>query len=217
MAEPHFRSALHHRPERTGAEGLTIAVKEIDDRGMIDLRGLADDKTFLRAAKDVLGFDLPLQPRTSASAGDIAALWLSVDQWLITCARGEAPLMHARLVTALKGVHSLAVDMSDARAIFRLEGDNAREVLNKGGSVDFTAPEITAGFVRRIRYAEIAALVHVVSTAPYVAELYVFRSYADYAWSHLVTTARAGARVTLFGGRHNSSLSRHPDESRGPA
>jgi sarcosine oxidase subunit gamma len=106
MAEPHFRSALHHRPERMGADGLTIAVKEIDDRGMIDLRGLAGDSKFLHAAKDVLGFDLPLQPRTSASAGDTAALWLSIDQWLITCARREAPSLHARLVEALKGVRS---------------------------------------------------------------------------------------------------------------
>lgn len=215
MAEPHFRSALHHRPERTGADGLTIAVREIDDRGMIDLRGLPGEPAFLHALKGALGFDLPLQPRTSARGGDIAVLWLSVDQWLITCARGEAPSLHARLVEALKGVHSLAADMSDARAIFRLEGDNAREVLNKGGSVDFTAPEIAAGFVRRIRYAEIAALVHVVSTAPYVADLYVFRSYADYAWSHLLTTARAGAQVTLFGGKAISPLPHHPDESRG--
>jgi sarcosine oxidase, subunit gamma len=212
MAEPQLRSALHHRPERMGAQGLTIAVREIDDRGMIDLRGLGDDPAFLRKVADELGLALPLQPRTSTSAGDIAALWLSVDQWLITCARREAPSLHARLVGALKGIHSLAVDMSDARAIFRLEGDNAREVLNKGGSVDFTGPQFAAGFVRRIRYAEIAALVHVVSTTPYVADLYVFRSYADYAWSHLLTTARAGARVALFGGRNHSSRSRHPDE-----
>ena len=216
MAEPQFRSALHHRPERIGAEGLTIALREIDDRGMIDLRGRAGDESFLGKVREVLGFDLPLKPRTSTAAGDVAALWLSVDQWLITCPGAEAQSLQTRLAQALEGVHALAVDMSDARAIFRLEGDNGREVLNKGTSVDFTAPDIGAGFVRRIRYAEVAALVHVRSMAPFAADLYVFRSYAEYAWGFLCFTARKAARVDLFGGAI-SSLPRHPDEGRGPA
>lgn len=185
MAEPQFRSALHHRPERMGAEGLTIALKEIDDRGMIDLRGRPGDEGFLGKVRESLGFDLPLKPRTSTEAGEVAALWLSVDQWLIICPRAEAASLQARLAEALAGVHALAVDMSDARAIFRLQGDNGREVLNKGTSVDFTDPEIAAGFVRRIRYAEVAALVHLLSTAPFACDLYVFRSYAEYAWSFL--------------------------------
>jgi sarcosine oxidase subunit gamma len=199
MAEPVLRSALHHRSEQTGPRGLTIALKEIDDRGMIDVRGLAQDEGFLSAARAVLGFELPLGPRTAAGAGAVTALWLSVDQWLITCPRPEAPALHARLTQALHSIHSLVIDMSDARAIFRLEGDNAREVLNKGTSVDFTAPGIAAGLVRRLRYAEIAALVHVLQTNPFACELYVFRSYADYAWSFLTFTAREAARLSLFG------------------
>ena len=198
MAESQFRSALDHRSERMGAGGLTIALKEVDDRGMIDLRGRAGDERFLAKVREVLGFDLPLQPRTSTEAGEVAALWLSVDQWLIICPRAEARSLQARLAGALEGVHALAVDMSDARAIFRLEGDNGREVLNKGTSVDFTGPEIAAGFVRRVRYAEIAALVHVLSMAPFACDLYVFRSYAEYAWSFLSFTAREAARVELF-------------------
>jgi sarcosine oxidase, subunit gamma len=199
MAELLFRSALDHRPERAGAAGLTIGLKEIDDRGMIDLRGFPKDEAFLNAVRGILGFDLPLGPRTSADGPDVTALWLSVDQWLITCPRAEASRLQARFAKALEGIHSLAVDMSDARSIFRLEGENGREVLNKGTSVDFTAPEITAGLVRRIRYAEIAALVHVLSTMPFACDLYVFRSYADYAWRFLAFTAREAARVTLFG------------------
>jgi sarcosine oxidase, subunit gamma len=216
MAEPQFRSALHHKPERSGAEGLTIGLREIDDRGMIDLRGRADDESFLGKVVETLGFDLPLKPRTSTEAGEAAALWLSVDQWLITCPRTEAPSLQARLAQALAGVHALAIDMSDARAIFRIEGDNGREVLNKGTSVDFTEPAIAAGFVRRIRYAEVAALVHVRSTAPFASDLYVFRSYAAYAWSFLSFTGRKAARVDLFG-RAISSLPRHPGGGRGPA
>jgi sarcosine oxidase subunit gamma len=207
MSEPVFRSALAARPERMNAQGLTIAVKEIDDQGMIDLRGEPEDEAFSAAVREAIGFALPVEPRTSRRQGEIGALWLSVDQWLITAPRPATSKLHARLNGALKGVHSLAVDMSDARTILRLEGDNVVEVLNKGTSADFT--ELKEGAVRRLRYAEIAALVHVIARRPDVMDLYVFRSYADYAWNYLTTTAREAARIQLFG--RQASL-RHSDD-----
>ena len=53
------------------ADGLAISIREIPDRGMIDLRGLASDPAFMSAAHDVLGVALPTAPRTSASWGDV--------------------------------------------------------------------------------------------------------------------------------------------------
>ncbi len=50
-----------------------------------------------------------------------------------------------------------------------------------------------------MRFAEIAALLHVVSEKPDVIDLYVFRSYADYAWDWFLANARSDAAVTLFG------------------
>jgi len=199
MSELQFNSALHDRSDRYGAQGLSIALKEIDDRGMIDVRGLASDDRFTAAVKEVLGFELPLTPRTSAKQGDISAFWLSIDQWLVTLPRADVRSFHARLSTTLEEVHSLVVDMSDARTILRLEGDNVREVLNKATSVDFTGSDMVEGAVRRLRYAEIAAMVHVISTDPDVVDLYVFRSYADYAWNYLLATAKEAARIKLFG------------------
>ncbi|HKG74070.1 MAG TPA: hypothetical protein VKA79_07520, partial [Aestuariivirgaceae bacterium] len=63
------------------------------------------------------------------------------------------------------------------------------------------------GAVRRLRYAEIAALVHVIGREPDVMDLYVFRSYADYAWTYLTTTAREAARIQLFG-RQRAEITR---------
>ena len=70
----------------------------------------------------------------------------------------------------------------------------------KGSSVDFTLPEYKAGTVRRVMFAEIAALVHIVSDEPCTADLYVFRSYADYTWKWLKATAKPAARIGLFSG-----------------
>jgi len=164
---------------------------------MIDLRGLASDRKFMKAAEDVLGLDLPKEPRTSNSWGEIRALWMSIDQWLILCPRSKVAELVEALRQRLQGFHSLAVDVSDMRAILRLEGDGAREVLLKGCSLDLLSDDYSAGTVRRMRFAEIAALLHVVEED--VFDVYVFRSYAEYAWDFIAATARPEAKVILFG------------------
>ncbi|MDP4823909.1 MAG: hypothetical protein NWR47_08180, partial [Aestuariivirgaceae bacterium] len=57
---------------------------------------------------------------------------------------------------------------------------------------------LVTGSVRRLRYAEIAAAVHVVSDGPCVMDMYLFRSYADYAWSYLSKTATKASELKLF-------------------
>jgi sarcosine oxidase subunit gamma len=198
MSDPVFNSALAHVAGHDGATGLSIAMREVSDRGMIDLRGEASSAKFRQAAKSALGLDLPVKPRTSAVKGGITLFWLSVDQWLITCPRGGQHKLLADLTKALDGVHSLAVDVSDMRAIIRLEGEHVREVLMKGSSIDFTLAEYKAGLVRRLVFAEIAALAHIVSEGPDTVDLYVFRSYADYTWKWLKATAGPGAVIGLF-------------------
>ena len=181
----------------TAPAGLSISLREISDRGMIDLRGLASDPAFMSAAHDALGFALPTKPRTSAAWGDVKVLWLSVDQWLILSSRSKVHEILANLRVALKGIHSLAVDVSDMRAVIRLEGEGLREILMKGTSLDLLDAEYKPGCCRRMRFAEIAALLHIVEDN--VFDVYVFRSYAHYAWEFLCTTAREPSRLKLFG------------------
>ncbi len=193
MLEPQFNSALTHR---LAAENTGVDLHEISTRGMIDLRGLTSDRKFMVAAKQVLGVDLPKAPRTSATWGDVKALWLSPDQWLILCARDKAPALQTDLSKALEGIHSLAVDVSDMRCVIRLEGEGVRETMMKGCSLDLISGEYPPGTVRRVRFAEIAALLHVIEEN--VIDLYVFRSYADYTWDFLLKAARKGSEVRLF-------------------
>ena len=181
----------------TAPAGLSISLREIADRGMIDLRGLASDPAFMSAAHDALGFALPTAPRTSASWGDVKVLWLSVDQWLILSSRSKAHEILANLRTALKGIHSLAVDVPAMRAVIRLVGEALREILMKGPSLALLDAEYKPGLCRRMRFAEIAALLHVVEDN--VFDVYVFRSYAHYTWEFLCTTARDASKLKLFG------------------
>jgi sarcosine oxidase, subunit gamma len=193
MLELHTTSALAHRKEPTN---LSITMREIADRGMIDLRGLSTDRKFMKAAKDVLGLDLPKTPRTTNTWGDMKALWLSPDQWLILCPGDKVQKILAELNAALKGIHSLAVDVSDMRAIIRLEGEHARTTVMKGTSIDLTHGDYPPGTIRRMKFAEVGALLHIIEDD--VIEVYVFRSYADYAWEFLLKAGRKGSEVRLF-------------------
>jgi sarcosine oxidase subunit gamma len=193
MLEARYESPLAHRSASTDT---SVTIREISERGMIDLRGLVSDKKFMAAAKATLGVDLPRAPRTSTTWGDIKVLWLSPDQWLITCPRAKAQVLADQLSRDLAGIHSLAVNVSDMRAIIRLEGEGCREVLMKGSTLDLTDGDYTPGTVRRMRFAEIAALLSIVEDN--VIDVYVFRSYADYTWNFLVKAARKGSEVKLF-------------------
>ena len=193
MLEPQFESALAHCTEPSNTY---VSLREITARGMIDLRGLTTDRKFLAAAKEVLGLDLPKAPRTSNSFGDVKALWLSPDQWLVLCAREKAPALAADLAKALEKTHALAVDVSDMRSIIRIEGERSREVMMKGCSLDFNDADFIPGYVRRARFAEIAALFSIVEENS--IDLYVFRSYANYAWDFLLKAARKGSEVGIF-------------------
>jgi sarcosine oxidase, subunit gamma len=183
----------------TAPDSTYVLLREIAGRGMIDLRGLLSDRKFATAAKKVLGVDLPKVPRTSAAWGDIQILWLSIDQWLVLCPGAKADELCANLQEALTDIHSLVVNVSDMRAVIRLEGDRCREVVMKGSSLDLTDGDYIPGTVRRMRFAEIAALLHIVEDK--VIDIYVFRSYAHYAWEFLQKAARKGSEVGLFGVR----------------
>ena len=196
MSDAQFETAL---AGRAAPSGLAVEIREMASRGMIDLRGNAGDSKFTSSVKDVLGLDLPATPRTSVAWGDNHALWLSPDQWLILCPRSKTAEVLAALRSALAGVHSFAVDVSDMRTIIRVEGDAARSTLLKDCSLDLMSSDYETGTVRRLRFAEIAALLHVVSGKPDVIDLYVFRSYADYVWEWFLANGRAVADVRQFG------------------
>ena len=195
MSEPRLDSPL---AGEAAPDDFAVSVTEIVDRGMVDLRGDPDNGPFAAAVESVLGLSLPRQPRTSSSAGVLSVLWLSVDQWLVQCPRQRTVDLARDLNQALGAIPSLVVDMSDARTILRLEGEGVRELIMKGAPVDLTAPAFGKGMVRRLRFGELAAMVHMVGESPDVVDLFVFRSYATFAWEWLIATGSGAAEVRLF-------------------
>lgn len=89
------------------------------------------------AAAAVLGLDaLPTSPGTVTTGGDVAAIWLGPEEWLITSATQSGERLEATLRDAVGASGGAAVDVSAQRTVIRLRGQRARDVLAKGCSLD---------------------------------------------------------------------------------
>ncbi len=199
MADLNFHSALTGSNIVASPSGSGVDIAEIQNLGMLDVRILPQGRKALTAATMELGFSLPHLPRTSVSGRGRTALWWSVDQWLVTCARARAHDLATKLETSLGRTHSMVTNVSDARCVIRISGDQTRELLMKGCNLDLLANDLAPGYVRRTQIAEIPVALHFVSDAPLSFDIYVFRSYATYIWQWLTIAGRASASLQLYG------------------
>ena len=164
------------------------SVREIGPLGMITLRAKGV-KPLDKAVKAVTGTKLPATRRIEIN-GDKACGWMSPDEYLLIVPYAEVAAALASLSKALAGEHHLAVDVSDARAIFRIEGDMAADVLRKLSPVDFDALE--PGELRRTRAAQVAAALWQQDGG---LTLVCFRSVASYVMGLLSHSAQPGSEL----------------------
>ncbi len=197
MSDIAWTGPLAHR-DPAASDALDIEIADRSDISVLDLRIGSKDTKARAAASKVLGFDLPTDPRSSASASDVAAYWFSIDQWLIIAPREGLVALEQALAEALGSHRHALTDVSDMRAILRVQGESCRAVLSKCIPIDMYADEIAPGYVRRVTLGEIAAAMICVADDPDVFDLLVFRSYADYAMTWLEEAADAGRSLSLF-------------------
>lgn len=169
-------------------------VARIDGRGMITLRGDLKAAKLGKAVKAVTGQGVP---QAGCYLGDQASgvAWMSPDELLLMVPYAQVADALKALDAALAGSHYLAADVSDARAVFTVEGPHAREALARLCPVDFHAETFKAGDFRRTRMAQIAAAVWMHEDGFGVV---CFRSVADYAEAILRNAAK-GAPVGALG------------------
>lgn len=163
-------------------------IREIGPVGMITLRakGL---KSLDKAIKAAVGTKVPAQRRIEVK-GETACAWMSPDEYLLILPYDGVVAALAAIGKALAGEHHLAVDVSDARAVFRIEGDKADQVLRKLSPVDLDRLE--PGEVRRTRAAQVAAAIWAEDGG---FTLVCFRSVAGYVMGLLTHSAQPGAEL----------------------
>lgn len=175
-------------------EGLAT-VEDIGLQGMITLRGDLALAAVKKAASAAAG--APLPARLEAVMSDTGGLcWMSPDELLVLCPYDEVQARLAKLTMALTKTHALAVDMSDARASFRLSGPGAREAMAKLCPVDLSPDAFRPGMFRRTRMGQIPAAFWLEDEDSF--RIICFRSVAQYAYDLLKTAAARDAAVGYF-------------------
>jgi sarcosine oxidase subunit gamma len=170
-----------------------VTVADIGPQGMITLRG---NLTKLGDALGQVGLTLP-EPRQIVHAGDRSAAWMSPDELLLLVPYAQVSEAISALTAALEGMHFLAANVSDARAMFALSGapEAVRETLAKLVPVDLAPGSFEPGEIRRTRLAQVPAAMWL--TQDGAAQVICFRSVAQYAFD-LLKTAAQGGRVGFF-------------------
>jgi len=171
------------------AKGL-IEIRDMGVQGMITLR--ADLANAAKAVKQVTGAAIPKARMIAAGQGcDVA--WMSPDEVMILCDHARADAMARDLSAALGGVHHLAVNVSDARAMFALSGAAGplRDVLAKVTPADIAA--LAPGEMRRTRLQQVAGAVWFQTETE--ARVICFRSVARYVFDLLSVSAHSAGGV----------------------
>ena len=175
MAEP--------APRLPRLDGTGIVIVERDRIACVDLRGSPADSKFMRAVASVTDVAPPVRPCTSVSGLFGSILWLGPDEWLVASDSQAGDEIAGRLRQALAGIPAAVTDVSDARIIYVLTGENAREVLARGCSIDFHPREFPLGGCVQTLLAKAHVLIH--ARAAHSFEVHVPRSCAQYAWAWL--------------------------------
>lgn len=134
LPESPLRSLKETMSQKSGAD--TVALWETPFLTQVDLRGDPHDDRFLDGVETALTIKLPVNANQVVIAGDLRALWLGPDEWLIAGPEGERDQILDKLESALEGQHRSIVDVSGQRTVLEISGPHAREVLEKGCYLD---------------------------------------------------------------------------------
>lgn len=165
------------------------SVREIGPVGMITLRAKPDAKGLSAAIKAAVGVATPAVRRIEMKDGKGAG-WMSPDEYLLVMPYAEVAAAMATLSAALAGTHHLVADVSDARAVFRVEGARADQVLMKLSPVDHA--KLEPNELRRTRAAQVAAAFWRDETGYTVV---AFRSVGAYVMGLLTHSAQPGSEL----------------------
>lgn len=182
------------------ASDAGVEMSEAPFRDMINLRGDGSDAAFTTAAGKALSLGLPMAANTSASKrGGTAVLWLGPDEWLIAAPAGKGDALADKLRRALGSLHAALTPLGDGRTVIRLSGPRARDVLSKGCPLDLHPRVFGPGQCAQTILGRCDMLLHQPAQgrgAPDTFEIYVARSFAEYAWTWLEDAAgEYGVRV----------------------
>ena len=177
------------RAASSSKDGAGVILSEVAHRTIVNIRGTASDPAFASAVQNATGVALPPSANTVSTGGGRQILWLGPNEWWLTAPDGEAESLLEALRAGFAGQHATACDVSESRAIIRLKGPKAREILMRGVSLDLHPRAFHVGECAQTGLSRANALLHLLDNAP-TFEIYVLKSFSDYLWRWLEIVAR---------------------------
>jgi sarcosine oxidase subunit gamma len=171
--EPFFATAAN-----ANNRGSNLRVCLVPAMGHINLRGNSNDAGFISSVESVLGLDLPVRSNTM-TIDNHRVYWLGPDEWLIVTAHENVNGLVEQLVGALNDQHAAVTDISGSNILLRLAGENVRDVLAKGCTLDFNPDAMPIGHCAQSGLAKAGVLIgHIDDNSTY--EIVVRRSFSEY-------------------------------------
>lgn len=187
-------SALNH----ARFDGMA-QVSETGVQGMITLRGDLSNRTLKAGVTTAGGVKIP-GPGAANISGDNGQseglCWMSPDELLILCPYDEVAARLEVLGGKLGDMFAMAVNVSDARAMFCVSGAGTREVLAKLCPVDMSPEAFKPGMFRRTRMAQVPAAFWMDEGE--AIHIICFRSVAEYVFGLLKAAAAPASEVGHF-------------------
>jgi len=139
MADTALTSPLAHAAGRLAAatrgSGGALRLAELPFLTQLNVRFDAKGPA-AEAVGLALGLQLPLQPNTVVRAGELTALWLGPDEWLLVDRPGGERELESRIREAA-GVEPVSVtDVSAQRTTLLVTGPRAVDLLAHGCALD---------------------------------------------------------------------------------
>lgn len=182
-------SALHGASAQGFAE-----IRDMGLQGMITLRGDLGAANLKKVVKAAIGADMPTAGHITLKDNGALA-WMSPDELLLLVPYGEVEAKLSDIAKGMGDAHHLAVDVSDARCMFSLTGDDAlvREALAKVMPVDTSPAAFKLGQFRRSRMAQVPAAIWMAAEGE--VRIVCFRSVAQYVFDLMKGATAPGSEV----------------------
>ena len=166
-----------------------VKVERFEGFGMITVRGEFEASKFRSVIEAQLA---PIPDTRRITVGEKGMLaWMSPDELLAVVPRDAVATTVSALESGLTDVHALVVNVSDARAVFRLTGKGAREVLAKGAPVDLSPGAFGPGQIRRTRLGQLACAFWMSGEDQF--DVICFQSLSGFVFDWLSMAAREGS------------------------
>ncbi|MDF3146157.1 MULTISPECIES: sarcosine oxidase subunit gamma family protein [unclassified Streptomyces] len=143
-----LRSPLSHVADRlataTHASGGAIRLAELPFLAQLNVR-LDGKGAAAEAVGLALDLQLPLQPNTVVRAGELTALWLGPDEWLLVGPPGSERDLESRIREAAGDETVSVTDVSAQRTTLLVTGPRAHDLLAHGCPLDLHPRAFGAG------------------------------------------------------------------------